>query len=171
MKSFKEYITETPIPDYPVNQEKQDQARDDINMTHDLHHDESRHLEDTPEGSLHCYDDDGYKTYYHLVNNKPREFMEVDDKNNVLYSDKNGGNSDYNKRFMQIHARDHGELNSDTTQSRGGQKLWLDLIRDGHKVFHQGVQITPDNLPGLKSKIWDKDKRIMDKDQRLTLKP
>jgi hypothetical protein len=172
LKTFRSYINESPYPNTDVDMQDIKHARKSAENYIKNNHDKSTKLSDTDKGSIHKLNDRENTYYYHYVNGSPREFSEFDDDHNQLYTDKNGGDSKYNKEFLYHHANKHNIAKSDVHQSKGGEKLWKDIInstKPGFSVYHQGVKITPENLKTKQSQIWNN--KIEDEDDnRIELK-
>lgn len=165
LKTFRQFISEapTPTPDAEVDPYHIRDKTNSINLIISKKHHNSDKLEDTDEGSIHRLDDMGFQYYYHHVNGKPREMSEIDDEDNQIFTTKNGGDSKYNKKFLYHHAKDFGVVKSDNDYSKGGEKLWKDIINTpvkGYSVYHKGVKITPENLRQKQSDIWKAESEI-----------
>lgn len=172
LKSFKNFITESPYPNVKVDGQDIKSVRSSTENFITKNHEHSTKVSNTPEGTIHKINDRENTYYYHHVNGNPREFSEFDDEHNQIYTDKNGGNSKYNKEFLYHHANENGIAKSDSNHSKGGEKLWRDIIKTpkaGFSVYHKGIKITPDNLTKKEKDIWNNKVEDED-DKRLELR-
>lgn len=138
MKSFKQFITETPFVDFSLKKASfKDMSKDFTDEFSKLHKNSDK-IADTDIGSIHKVNLHGMHGYYHHVNGKPREYSLVTQSNIQRQVDKNGGSGLYIKQIMKHHANTYGELKSDDEQSVGGTKLWKSLYheKDPNFSFH-----------------------------------
>ncbi len=174
MKSFKEFILETPFLDTSLKKENfkvsGEKLSDDLNNLHN----KSEKVSDTDIGSIHRLDYRGLRGYYHYVNGKPREISLITKSNIQRYTNKNAGNSKYIKKIMKHHTKKFGELKSDDEQSIGGMKLWKSLYNekdpdftfhhynnlriDDGKEHYDKHKIDDEYLKNNEHTIWNKNK-------------
>lgn len=158
MKSFKEFLTETPYLNSYHTPDKVDSAMDiarkEVVTTHS-------HTTEIGVNKFKVRSDKGHY-YYHMNDGKPKEISHITiDNVHNLTSKGAGGDSDHIKHFMIHHASMRGLVKSDTQQTHGSRKLWSSLIKSEpknmtfHHVTHNGeTEITSNNLDSLDRKIW-----------------
>ncbi len=138
MKSFKQFISESPYVDTNMKKEKFEDSGNKVSIILNNNHNKSEKIYDTDISALHKANIDGLHWYYHYVDGKPREISIVNKANIQRYVNKNGGEGKYIKDIMKYHTKKHGELKSDDEQSIGGMNLWKSLYheKDPNFKFH-----------------------------------
>lgn len=175
MKSFKQFIIETPFLDTALKKASfKDMSKGFTDAFSKLHKNSDK-ISDTDVGSIHKVNLYGMHGYYHHVDGKPREFSLITQSNIQRMTNKNKGDGKYIKQIMKHHANTYGELKSDDEQSIGGMKLWKSLYHEkdpnynfhhykrlgddpSGKELHTKHKIDDEYLKNNENTIWDTNK-------------
>jgi hypothetical protein len=161
--SFLEFLSETPkIEDdryYTKDKNEKSEAYNAI----------QKHIKDNSDKSENI--GNGYHRtklndihfYHRNVKGTPTEISVVSRNHMQGYINKGNGDSSHIKNFMKHHANEYGYIKSDSVQSSGSKKLWMDLIKEKDPNFtfhhHDGKtehEIDSEYLKNNENKIWGK---------------
>ena len=114
---------------------------------------------------FHIHTLPGGLMYYHHDGNRPREFSYINDNNIQQVTGKGTGSSEMIHKFMNHYVNTRGTLKSDTKNTHGSRKLWIDFIKKHpeHKFHYEDSRdgsktpIDHSNIDQHKDKIWSSE--------------
>lgn len=161
MKSFKEYILESPeILNTPRNtwNSLYKKSREYIKSNHSKSENIGNNYFHNIINSNHVY--------YRNEGEEVKEVSIINKEHHQISIDKGiDGDAEHIKNFMKYHAEKHGVVKSDKTQSLGAIHLWKKLIKSEPTKKHfyhvngeNKIQLKKDNIDKLHDDIWNKNK-------------
>lgn len=161
MKSFKEFINEAPQINKFLSKEMMGKIRNQYaDYIKQNHHNSELIDEKNKIYKLKEKEDTHY--YRTNENNEPEEISSVDKDNVQVHSSKGSGSVENNINFMYIHAKNLGQVESHSSNTKGSKKMWMDVTknpRSGYSVYHnyKGTENKADHdyLKKHEEKIWN----------------
>lgn len=159
MKTFKEFLTETPfINDYHTKEVMHNFAKPILQHIVD-NHSSATHLGNNHYHLVHK--PTGANIYYHHDGNTPKEMSYIN-KDIQTGTDKNGGDVSHIHHFMNHHIGTAGKLSSDSSNTVGSKHLWKSFIKKNpqHSYHYHNSKtgekttVTPENIDHHEHKIW-----------------
>lgn len=166
MKTFKKYLLEQlfeafllEMPHINLATSKENYASSTVQVPSLLANIHSSGSSEHIGGDNYYNNFKGSHVYYHLHNDKPREYSVITKDHVQTMTSKSGGDSKNIHKFMQHHIDTHKNLVSSDHQTPGSKKLWKDFIKNSKSKFSAIHKTgTKSDLPEDLDKLWSTDK-------------